>query len=248
MTRRAASLLALVVLGACGGPSSEPARTPSWEPKAATVGSPAADVRPASSPATEPAKVEATGWPFGPAQGAEERAAQLQRLAKDAGPIRSNWVPPGKTERYGHAEAMIGAPLETVRERLVDFTHYKDLAGPKFKTVRIVEKDPGRADLYFQLPIMKGIVTLWYVTRFGQGRPLPDGGQVVEGTFVKGNIKDMHIVFTTRPGDGPKSTVLVCDLLLVLNIPAPPVLVDEELRDACGDALNAIRVQSTRAP
>ncbi|MCL2779539.1 MAG: hypothetical protein FWD73_16225 [Polyangiaceae bacterium] len=203
----------------------------------------------APSPAVRSALVTGSiGWPFGPAQTPAERAAQIERLKKDAGPIRSNWVPPGKSDRYGHAEALVAAPYDAVLARLSDFAHYKDLAGPKFKQVRVVDKQAGTTDVYFQLPIMKGVVTIWYITRFAPPRAAEGGGDVIEGTFVKGNIKGMHIAFGTRHGPDDKSTIVVCDLLLTLGIPAPQSNVDEELRDACGDALNAVRARTAAPP
>jgi hypothetical protein len=236
---------AAIMLGAagCGGPSNE-------GPAPATPSGPSAPAPP-PEPGAAPTAAAAVpssekGWPFAPAPTPEETKAQLERLAKDQGPIKTNWTPPGKSERYGHAEGMIGAPYDVVKARLLDFAHYKDLAGPKFKKVSVVDKQGGFTDLYFQLPIMKGLVTIWYVTRFGAARPTAGGGEVIEGNFVKGNIKDMQIVFTLRPGPDPKSTVLVCDLNLAISIPAPQDALDEELRDACGDALNAVRARTTQ--
>jgi len=159
---------------------------------------------------------------------------------KDPGPIKSNWVPPGKSERYGRAEGLIAAKPDAVRAKLLDFMHYKDLAGPKFKSVKVVDKQGQTTDVYFQLPIMKGLVTLWYITRFPPARSTGTG-DVIEGTFVKGNIKNMHIAFTVRPGHDENTSVLVCDLVLQPNVPAPQSALDEELRDACGDAINSIR-------
>jgi hypothetical protein len=157
-------------------------------------------------------------------------------------------VPPGKTERYGRAEGLVGAPYETVKARLLDYGRYHELAGPKFKKVSVVDKQASGTDLYFQLPIMKGLFTIWYVTRFGAARPTPGGGDLIEGTFVKGNIKDMQIVFTLRPGPDDRSTVLVCDLNLAITLPAPQAALDEELRDACGDAVNAVRARTAPPP
>ena len=156
-------------------------------------------------------------------------------------------MPPGKSDRYGHAEGFIVAPYDVVRTRLLDFPHYKELAGPKFKKVSVVDKQDGATDLYFQLPIMKGLVTIWYVTRFATARPAKDGSEVIEGKFVKGNIKDMQIVFTLRHGPDDK-TIFVCDLDLAINIPAPQGPLDEELRDACGDAVNAVRARIEHPP
>jgi hypothetical protein len=187
---------------------------------------------------------DARGWPFAPTPTPEELNAQIDRLSKDWGPIRTNWTPPGKSERYGHAEGFVAAPYEVVKARLLDFAHYKELAGRKFKKVSLVDKSANGTDLYFQLPIMNGLVTIWYVTRFSTARPGQGGAEVIEGNFVKGNIKDMQIVFTLRQGPNEK-TILTCDLNLAINVPAPQNLLDEELRDACGDAVNAVRTRVT---
>ena len=235
----AGSLLALC---ACGGGSPPP-------PSSAPPSSPSPDATPSAPSTTAPTDAKPGGtWPFGPAVTAEQKAEQLARFAKDPGPIRSNWEPPGKSERYGHAEGLVSAPLEAVKARLVDYAHYKDLAGPKFKKVNVVDKQGTATDVYFQLPIMKGLVTIWYKTRFVPPRSVPDVGEVFEGTFVEGNIKGMHIAFTLRKGADDKSTVMMCDLLLSLKIPAPQANVDEELRDACGDAINAVKRLTASSP
>lgn len=195
----------------------------------------------ASSATAAPAPVTGEGtWPF------VAEASVLERLAKDPGPQKSNWTPPGKGERYGHAEGLVSAPQADVKKRLVDFAHYKDLAGPKFKQVRVVGKEGDATDVYFQLPIMKGLVTIWYVTRFAPARTVGNA-DVVEGTFVKGNIKGMHIVLKVQPGPDEKTSAMVCDLLLTPGLPAPQSALDEELRDACGDAINSVR-RLTTAP
>lgn len=230
------------------GADEKPAQSPSAT--TAQPSSPPPPPDPAASSATPDPKTPSTpataeSWPFA-AQSAEDRAAQLERLKKDAGPIRTNWTPPGKSDRYGHAEGIINVKPEVVKAKLVDFSKYKDLAGPKFKTVKVVDKQGQDTDVYFQLPIMKGIVVINYVTRFGQMKSLT-GTDVIEGTFVKGNIKSMHIAFTVRPGPDDKTTVMVCDLLLQPNVPAPQSALDEELRDACGDAINALK-RTTATP
>lgn len=229
---------------ACGAPpnAARPAASmpPPSAPGAGAVATP-------GSPAVPAERSSPSGWPFAPAPGADELKAQVDRLTKDPGPIRSNWTPPGKRARYGRAEGLISAPYDVVRARLLDFPHYDQLAGPKFKKVRVVDKSDAGTELYFQLPIMKGIVTIWYVTRFASARPGMGGAEIIEGTFVKGNIKDMHFVFTVRPGPDNR-TILVCDLNLAIKLPAPQELLDEELRDACGDALRQVRARTVQPP
>jgi hypothetical protein len=247
LRRRLASVVAATAATAaagCGGadaPASTPAaKTSSGDPapSSAPPADPAAPAAP-SSPTVLSAGAGGGSWPA-VAQSPDDRQAQLDRLKKDPGPLKSNWVPPGRSDRYGHAEGIVAAPIDQVRAKLADFGHYKDLAGPKFKSVKVVDKQGDLTDVYFQLPIMKGLVTIWYVTRFAPPRAA-QGSDVVEGTYVKGNIKGMHIAFTVRPGADDKSSVMVCDLVLQPNVPAPQSALDEELRDACGDAINATR-------
>ncbi len=242
-----AALAALAAIGGvgCGGSEGPSPSTPAQ--KSATPDPQAPNESAAATPAATPAPVAASApeatdgpWPFGPTPSSEDRNAQLERLKKNPGPIKSNWVPPGRSDRYGHAEGLIAAPVDAVRTRLLDFGHYKDLAGPKFSSVKVVDKQGQNTDVYFQLPIMKGVATIWYVTRFPPSRAT-SSGDVLEGTFVKGNIKNMHIAFTVRPGPDEKSSVMVCDLVLRPNVPAPQSALDEELRDACGDAINSVR-------
>jgi hypothetical protein len=90
---------------------------------------------------------------------------------------------------------------------------------------------------------MKGIVTINYTTSYAPPKATSQG-DVIEGTFVKGNIKNMHVAFTIKPGADANSTIMVCDLLLQPNVPAPQSALDEELRDACGDAINNVRKQA----
>lgn len=238
--------LAACALVACGGSEGPPPTTPTAPatpaaPSADAAAAPATSEGPAPAATATAAAPQGDGtWPFVTVLSAEDRSAQLDRLKKDPGPIKSNWIPPGKSDRYGHAEGLINAPLDVVRAKLSNFSNYKDLAGPKFKSVKVVDKQGQNTDVYFQLPIMKGMVTIWYVTRFPPARTA-GGGEVLEGTFVKGNIKSMHIAFTVRPGTDDKNSVLVCDLILRPNVPAPQSALDEELRDACGDAINSLR-------
>ncbi len=166
--------------------------------------------------------------------------AQLDRLATTGHSLKWNYTPQGKNGRYGHSEVLINAPMAAVRSQVLDFSHYKEFAPDKFKNARMIAKSGPNVDVYFQVPIMHGMMTLWYVSRFGALRQTAPGVETVEGNFVKGNIKDMNIVLTMRSID-PQWTILSCDLLLLPNMPAPQGAVDEELRDAAMQAVDAIK-------
>jgi hypothetical protein len=168
---------------------------------------------------------------------------QLDRLANAGHTLKWNWTPPWRAERYGHAEVLIAAPLAQVRSQVTDFPHYREFAPDKFKNARMVGKDGANVDMYFQVPIMHGMMTLWYVTRFAPSRVSAPETEIVEGRYVKGNIKDMHIVMTMRKVDD-RFTILSCDLLLLPNLAAPQGAIDEELRDAAQQAVDAVRDKS----
>jgi ribosome-associated toxin RatA of RatAB toxin-antitoxin module len=163
----------------------------------------------------------------------------IERIVSAGHSLRWNWTPPGKDQRYGHAEVLINAPQAVVRAIVADFGHYKDFVPQKFHNARIIGRQAGNTDVYMQVPVFNGMVTLWDVVRFAPARVVGPGTEVLEGRLVKGNVRDMDAVWTTRAVN-ENWTVLKFDLFLALSIPAPQGAVDEALRDAAGDAVNAI--------
>ena len=223
-----------ILLAACGGSTPE-TKSPANEASSAPV----------ANAATE-----------APAAGAPDK--QRERLEAAGGVVKTNLTPPGKSERYGRAEAIVHAPIDDLRKAVLDFSNYKSLAPDKFKTARLIAKEDGHADVYFQVPVMKGLMTIWYVTRFPvHPTKLPNGAELVDGKFVKGSIEDMELSITMR-AVAPDETILSIDLLIVPQIPAPQSALDETFRDAAGDAVEALKKrvepkpteapQSTAAP
>jgi hypothetical protein len=155
--------------------------------------------------------------------------------------LKSNGIPPGKTVSWGHAEILVNAPMARALAVATDLPHYKEFVPHKFQNARIIakNKETGETDLYVQVPIMKGLVTLWDVLRFAPVRDSAPDTKVFEGKFVRGNVKDAGLIITLKSVD-PDYTVVKVDLLILPNVPAPQSAIDEELRDAAGDAVNAI--------
>jgi hypothetical protein len=168
------------------------------------------------------------------------------RLSAAGHSLKWNWVPPGRADRYGHAETLIHAPVATVRQRVLDFAHYRDIVPNRFKTSRIVAHVPdGSADVYMQIAVLKDMILLWDVTRFAPARATAPGFEVVEGRMLpgKGNVQDCAIVWTMHALDA-NWTVLQLDLLLKPGLPAPQSAVDEELRDSAMNAVDMIHDRS----
>ncbi len=215
-------------------------------PVACAAAAPATTTSPATATATAttPATTPSTSPP--PPTLVPLDDAEVARLEASPFALRSNFVPPGKSERYGHAEIMIHGPADDVRKVILDFAHYKDIVPRKFKNAHVVAKEKGQTDLHMQVPILHGMILLWDILRFGPIVPT-EHGERLEGKFVRGNVKDANIVMTMR-GVGPKATILKCDLLILPKVPAPQSAIDEELRDAAGDALDGIKARVETPP
>src|SRR5690606_36763925 len=138
--------------------------------------------------------------------------AEVQRLLAAKGTLAWTVAPTGKAQRYGHAEALVDAPVDKVRDTAVDFARYKELH-KKFESARVVGKDPQGTDVYLKLAVKVGPfkVDQWSVMRFGPPRALHGGGWMIEGRETKGNMKDGHLVITIRPIDA-NHAVLKVDL------------------------------------
>ncbi len=180
----------------------------------------------------------------GSAATASSGDAQVDRLKAAGRSVKFNYVPEGQKERYGHAEVLVHAPLETVRAIVQDYKHYQEYAPEKFKTARVVGRDKaqGTTDVYIQVPILKGMATMWSKLRFE--RPHTEGAQeIVEGKFLEGSVDNMHLVFRMRKID-EQTTVLATDVLIVPKFPAPQSAIDEALRDAAVRTVDAVEKRS----
>ncbi len=172
---------------------------------------------------------------------------QVQRLLDAKKTLKWNYAPPGTNDRYGHAEALVDAPAEKVAKVVTDFGRYKELHR-KFATARVVAKEGDSTDVYMRYPVQIGRFTVEFheVMRFGGPRQ-EAGAHVVEGRGVKGDMKQGHTRITVKP-IGEKHSLLQVDVLLVPKIPAPQVLIDEELRDGAEDYVNGIKDRAQGRP
>ncbi|HTB77109.1 MAG TPA: hypothetical protein VK762_27880 [Polyangiaceae bacterium] len=216
---------------------------------APTEAAPAAAGEEGSATAAPASRADAAAplaTPFSVAGAADPDA---QRIASAGHSLKWNWTPPGRVERYGHAETLIHAPLASVRAKVVDYAHYKDILPSRFKMSRVVGHVPdGSADVYIQIAVLHDMLMLWDVTRFSPVKRAAPGLEMLEGKMVpgKGNVQDMNVVWTMHALDSGW-TVLKLDLLLKPGIPAPQSAIDEELRDSARYAVDMVhdRAQGT---
>jgi hypothetical protein len=154
--------------------------------------------------------------------------------------LKWNWTPPGRSDRFGHGEVLINAPYDKVRQTMMDFGHYKELAPWRFKASRVVGHEGAAADVYMQFSAMHGMVSLWTVLKFDPPAAAGEDAERLEGRFVRGNISDADVAWTIKRVDDD-FTVLKCDILLKPDLPAPQSALDEELRDAAQQAVDGVR-------
>jgi hypothetical protein len=154
--------------------------------------------------------------------------------------VRTNFQPPGMSDRYGRAKILVGAPIGIVHRIVLDYGHYKELTRGKFHTSRVIGKSPLGTDVYFQLSVLDGMINLWQVFRFQDLKPLAPGWAVVEGWYVKGNIGRGNAAWTLHAIDD-NHTLVTFDILVLPSVPLPSSLVDAGLRNAAGEAVEAIR-------
>lgn len=174
---------------------------------------------------------------------AADRDPDAARILAAGHSLKWNWTPPGHSDRYGHAETLVHAPLTAVRQHVLDFSRYHEFVPGKFKTSRVVGHQPdGSTDVYLQIAVLHGLVTLWDVARFTAPQTAGPGVETVRGHMVpgKGNVDDMDVLWTMHTvGDG--WTMLKLDMLLKPGMPAPAGAVDEELRDSSMYVVDAVR-------
>jgi carbon monoxide dehydrogenase subunit G len=169
---------------------------------------------------------------------------QVARLLAAKGTLKWNH---GTSSRYGHAEALVGTNANDLARAAADYGHYKDIH-PKFSTARVVGKEAGKTDVYMKYPVKIGPmkIELHEVMRFDAERV--DGTtHVIEAHGIKGDMTRGHTRITIKQVDATHSLLSV-DVLLDPKIPAPQVLVDEELRDGAGDFVNGLKDRAQGHP
>ncbi len=137
-------------------------------------------------------------------------------------------------------------PLGNMRTRAYESEPDFDAHCPPDNTfvhlsVRVGHGPDHSTDVYIQIAVLHGVITLWDVTRFSSAQETGPGVEVVEGHMVqgKGNVEDMHVMWTMR-ALSDECTVLKLDMLLKPGLPAPQSAIDEELRDSARYAVDSI--------
>jgi Polyketide cyclase / dehydrase and lipid transport len=135
--------------------------------------------------------------------------------------------------------ASVNAPIAVVRRTLTDYEHYSTIL-PNFGRSRVLKRTADSADVYLQVPILRGAANLWGVVRF-VGPTVRAEGERIEGNYLhQGNVAAFHCVWTYHRVDDAR-TDLHLGLLLLPPFPLPESAIDSELNSACRDAIQGVK-------
>jgi ribosome-associated toxin RatA of RatAB toxin-antitoxin module len=171
--------------------------------------------------------------------------AQACELVKLGGHRRATFAVPGAKVRAGRAEIVVDAPLSTVRAAVLDYARYPTII-PRFEKAKVLKRTGLAADVFLQLPIMKGSAAIWTVQRFSA--PVASaGGEAIKSTSLQGNVEDLRTTWSYRAIDA-RHTLLVAEIYVVPKLPAPGALIEKEAEKAASEAVVSIKAHAERAP
>ena len=213
----ATSLVVLAATGCAG------ARTAAVPPEASAPAPAAVDAAPApvgSSPTTDVAPPPA-------APGDELRVVAV--------PIA------GSELVRGRATLRVNAPLEKVREAVLDFGHYAEFM-PYFRSSKVLGRTAaGARDVYMEIEALHGAVRLWVEIEIPKPT-IAEGVETYESRFVKGNVKDFQATWRLRRIDDD-ATELSLEVFLDPQLPLPTALVNKGNVGGSFKGVTAIRAR-----
>lgn len=140
---------------------------------------------------------------------------------------------------WGRAQIFVDAPMKDVRTAIMDYGNWSQFI-PRFQKSKLLKKDgSGAADVYLQMPILKGAATLWAVEKFAP--PVAEGkGEKIVGKLEKGNVEDLQAIWHYRPVDD-KHTVVQLDIYVVPKLAVPDGLMISQREDAAGEGVIGVK-------
>lgn len=217
----ATSIVVLAAMG-CGGASV-----------------PAAEARPeARAPARAP--TPAAPAPLTTASPTTEAAPPP--TAAPRGDLRVESIPIAGTDFVrGRATLTVNAPLEKVREAVLDFGHYAEFM-PYYRSSKVLGRTAaGARDVYMEIEALHGAVRLWVELEVPKAT-IAEGVETYESRFVKGNVKDLKAIWRLR-GVDDDTTELSLEVFLEPQLSLPTALVN---KGAVGGAIRGVKAIRAR--
>ena len=142
---------------------------------------------------------------------------------------------------HGRATVKVNAPLERVREAVLDFGHYAEFM-PHYRTSKVLGRTAtGARDVYMEIEALYGAVKMWVEIEFPKPTVV-DGVETHESHFVKGNVKDFKAIWRLRKLD-EGATELSLEVFLQPSIPMPANLMNGENLGGSVKGVTAMRAR-----
>lgn len=137
----------------------------------------------------------------------------------------------GSSIRRAQAETLIVAPFSAVVARVLDYEHYPEFM-VRFRTARVVRRNRGDTDVYFQLELPRAMGIVWFLHRLSVVARSPDRVEIV-GVAQQGNVGTVESRVVVERIPGPHDAArLTFTLYGSPIVPVLPSTVNDTLRHA----------------
>lgn len=167
--------------------------------------------------------------------GSDPLAVELFKINRDK---KTNFKDAGG-KTWGRAQEFVDASVKEVRTAVLDYGNYSQFI-PRFQKTKLLKREAnGSADVYLQMPILKGAATLWAMEKFDP--PVAEGkGEKIVGHYVKGNVEELEAIWHYRPIDD-KHSIVTLELHVIPKLAVPEKLLTSQIEDACGEGVIGVR-------
>lgn len=144
----------------------------------------------------------------------------------------------GTSVEWARAEGVIDAPLDQVMAIVQNYGQYASFL-PNFKVSRVLSQRGASANVYMEVGILHGTVTIWAQLAL-RAKPSVGETRVVEARMTEGNVDRMNARWEITPLS-PTRTKVAFQMLLDPDLPVPSSLVTEENAKAVRRTIRALR-------
>ncbi len=137
----------------------------------------------------------------------------------------------GTDVNFGRARGIVDAPYTEVVDIVHDYASYRHFM-PHFLASRVLARRGNRAQLYFEVGILRETITLWAQV---QVRSRTEGDKtIVEASMTQGNMETFRAIWTLEPLADGQRTLAQLQLLVDPDLPAVPnsVITSENVSSA----------------
>jgi ribosome-associated toxin RatA of RatAB toxin-antitoxin module len=139
----------------------------------------------------------------------------------------------------GRSTITIAAPIEKVRQVVLDFPNYPAFM-PHYQSCRVLSQGrDGASEVYMEVVALNGAVKMWAQVNVVK-TVLADGTETYETKFIKGNVKDLKALWRLKKIDD-RSTEVSLEVFLLPRLPLPVAVVNKENLDGSAAAVVAVK-------